>query len=92
MAYLLGTLLGSFVGVAILSFIIEQFAFKHAAPLKRAQLTVGAAFAFAGIVAGFGAANGGPYVWTAWINYVPGAIVTLLWFNKRYEARWSPEE
>lgn len=91
MAYLLGSLVGALLGMAILSAIIERFAFRNKPPLERAQFTVGLAFVIAAVISGFGAANGGPFVWDAGFKYVPGAIVVFIWYYNRYNKSWTDD-
>lgn len=91
MAYLVGTLVGGLIGVALLAAIIERFAFKTQPPKRRAEYTVGFALILAAIFAGFGAANGGSFVWTAGWTYLPGAAIVFIWYRKRYEQSWSED-
>jgi len=92
MGYLLGSFIGGFFAIAILSAIIEKFAFKQRNPTQRAEFTVGLALLLAVIIAGFGNADGGPFVWTAGWTYLPGAAFVLFWYRKRYLNAWTDEE
>jgi len=92
MGYLLGMIVGGFIGIAVLSAIIERFAFKSQEPTKRAEYTVGAALVLAAVLAGFGEADGGPFVWTAGWTYLPGAVVVLFWYRKRYFSAWVDDD
>ncbi len=95
MAFAVGAMLvawfGGFLAIAILSAILERFAYRKLEPLQRAQATVGSAFVLAAVLAGFGMANGGGFVWQAGLNYVPGAIITFLWYYNRYKKAWSAD-
>lgn len=87
----IATMLGGSIGIALISFIIEAFLFKNDEPTIRATKTAGLALIIAAVLSGFGAADGGPFVWTAGLNYVPGAVAVFLWFKSRYASRWSDE-
>jgi hypothetical protein len=87
----IGTMVGGAIGVTLISFIIEAFLFKNDEPTIRASKTAGLALLIAAVLSGFGAADGGPFVWTSGLNYVPGAIAVFLWFKSRYASNWSDE-
>lgn len=89
--YTLGSWVGAFVLIAIIAAITERLAFRTMDPLRRAQFTVGTAFLLAAVIAGFGNADGGPFAWQAGLDYVPGAIVTFVWYYNRYKKAWSPD-
>lgn len=89
---LTGQLVGGAIAILLLSFIIEMFLFKNSEPERRAMATAGLALLIAAVLAGFGKADGGSFVWTAGITYVPGAIFVFLWFRSRYQAKWSDDE
>lgn len=88
----IATAVGGAVGILLLSFIIERLAYKDKEPTKRAELTVGTALIVAAVLAGFGMADGGGFVWTAGAYYLPGAIAVFLWFRKRYADKWVEDE
>lgn len=73
--YLLGALFGGFVGYGILSRLILWIVGKIV-PAHRLWLGHLISFALAYVIVGFGAANSGPFVWTAGLLYI---IPTLLW-------------
>ncbi len=89
---LTGQLVGGAIAILLLSFILESFLFKSDEPDHRAIKTSGLALLIAAVLAGFGNADGGPFVWTAGITYVPGAIFVGLWFRSRYQAKWSDDD
>ena len=88
MTFSVGEMLGGAIAVLLLSFIIEMFLFKNEEPTIRATKTVGAVLIFSAILSGFGKADGGSFVWTAGLTYVPGAIAVFLWFRYRYASKW----
>ena len=88
MTFSVGEMLGGSIAVLLLSFIVEMFLFKNDEPTIRATKTVGAVLIFSAILSGFGQADGGSFVWSAGLNYVPGAIAVFLWFRSRYESKW----
>jgi Ca2+/Na+ antiporter len=92
MGALLGMAVGGFIGIAILSAIIERIAFKERGSTQRAELTVGTALILAAVLAGFGMADGGPFVWSAGFIYLPGAVIVFLWYRKRYSDAWTEDE
>ena len=74
---LLGALIGSIIGVYILYAIWDLALFKRVFddPLKGKMASAAAAYFSAGTLGGFGGADGGPYFWGAFLQYLPGAIV-----------------
>ncbi len=89
---MLGSIVGGFLLIALLSAIIERFAFRSQEPTRRAEYTVGVALLAAAILAGFGAADEGSFVWTAGWAYLPGAILVFIWYRRRYMNAWDPNE
>lgn len=83
---------GGILAIALLSAIIERLAFREREPTTRAELTVGTALLTAAVLAGFGMADGGPFVWTAGFVYLPGAVIVFLWYRKRYAEAWVDED
>ena len=91
MGFSIATMAGGAIAITLISFIIESFLFKRDEPTSRALKTAGLALVIAAILSGFGAADGGPFVWTAGLNYVPGAIAVFLWFKSRYASKWTDD-
>ena len=89
--YSIGTIVGGVIGITLISFIIEALLFKNDEPTIRAAKTAGLALLIAAVLSGFGTADGGPFVWTAGFNYIPGAVAVFLWFKSRYASKWSDE-
>jgi Ca2+/Na+ antiporter len=88
----MGEMVGGAIAILLLSFVIESLIFKSEEPSQRAIKTCGLALIIASVLAGFGKADGGSFVWTAGISYLPGAIFVFLWFRSRYAAKWSDED
>ena len=88
----IGQAIGGFVAIAILAAIIERLSFKGQPPFQRAMFTVATALLVASAIAGFGAANGGPYVWSAGLNYLPGAVLVFFWYQTRYSKAWTDDD
>ena len=88
MSYMIGMLIGSIIGVAILSLILSLFAFKNFEPTKRALFTVLTALAIA--VAIFGYSDGGRYG-EALIFYGIGAIVIFFERRRHYRKNWTDD-
>ena len=82
---------GGAIGIVLISFVIEAFLFKRDEPTTRAMKTAGLALLLAAVLSGFGAADGGPFVWTAGITYLPGAVAVFLWFRSRYAKKWTED-
>jgi Ca2+/Na+ antiporter len=91
MGFSIAEMLGGAIAITLISFIIEALLFKSDEPMTRAIKTAGLALIIAAVLSGFGSADGGPFVWTAGLNYVPGAIAVFLWFKSRYASKWSSE-
>lgn len=91
MGFSVAGMLGGAIAVWLLSLIVEKFLFKNDEPTTRAFKTVAVVLIIASVIAGFGAANGGPFVWTAGFTYVPGAIGIFLWYRSRYASKWTDE-
>lgn len=85
----IGQAIGGFIAMAILAGIIERLAFKKQPPFQRAMFTVATALLIASVIAGFGQADGGPYVWSAGLNYLPGAVLVFFWYQTRYSKAWT---
>lgn len=82
----LAEMLGGCLAMAILASICGFF-FKLKQPDDRALYATAIAFILAYILAGFGNADGGPFVWSAGIIYIPGAILAYFLLKRRYEKR-----
>jgi uncharacterized membrane protein YfcA len=87
----IAAMVGGALGITLISLIIEALLFKNDEPTTRAIKTTGLALIITSVLSGFGSADGGSFVWTAGINYVPGAIAVFLWFKSRYASKWSSE-
>ncbi len=65
----------------ILTFVVSKWLFRELEPESKALMDVAVAWLIAAILSGFGRADGGNFVWTAGLAYIPGAI--LVWFHHR---------
>lgn len=88
MSYLIGMLIGSMIGIWIVSAILGLFAFKNTEPTKRAAFIVGIAYAIA--VAVYGSQDGGRYG-EALIFYGIGAFVVFFERQRHYRKHWSDD-
>jgi len=89
-AYSLGSLIGSFIIVSLLSYLWERFLFQKVMddPVKGKLASVGAAWLTAGVIGGFGFANGGPYAWVAFGFYgVPAAVLAVFAYFRGLKLR-----
>lgn len=73
----------------LLSWLVEKLAFKQQHPLHRASYTVGTAWLLGSGIAGFGMADGGAFVPTAGLLYIPGALITWFLYLRRYRKAWE---
>ena len=81
MAFLIGSLVGGTIGIYILYAIWEFALFKRVFddPLKGKLSSVAAAYLSGAGLAGLGMADGGPYVWGAFLQYlIPALIVAII--------------
>lgn len=92
LAQLIGATVGGFLMISIISFLVEKFAFRKLPPDTRAALTVGVGWLITAAIAGWGMADGGPFVWTAGLWYLPGAILVWLMFRNRLRKAWLADE
>lgn len=88
--FYVGQIIGGILGIFIL-FVLWEFAlFKRVLddPLKGKLFSAGAAYLTGATVAGFGGADGGPYYWGAFLDYlIPGMVVTAYAFRNGQKAR-----
>lgn len=89
MNFSIAGMFGGAIAIFLLSLLVGKFLFKNDEPTTRAVKTVGVALGFASIASGFGAANGGPFVWTSGLTYVPGAVAVFLWLKLQYVSQWT---
>lgn len=76
-ANFLGETLGGMIGIFLLSALVEWAVCKRVFddPVKGKLTSVLVAFLLASIGAGYGQANGGPYQWGAFADYVTPALI-----------------
>lgn len=86
----IGMAVGGVLAVTILGLLVG-LAFKSKEPDERAMYT-GGAWVLAGVFAGFGMADGGPYRWDAILLYVPGLIVAYLYLRWYYRKGWVEDD
>lgn len=89
MAYLIGALIGGLLIGTLISLILEKFLYKDLPPVRRAAFTVGTSWFFMAILSGWGAADGGSFVPTQGLFYLPSALVIFFWFQHRYRQLWE---
>lgn len=89
MSYTIGMVIGSILGMGILSLILSLFAYKKSDPWPRALKTVGTAYIIAVIV--YGSQDGGRYG-EALLFYGIGAAVMLWERHRHYKKHWTDEE
>ncbi len=84
MAHWLGATVGSFLAIYLLAKLLEWAIFRRVSddPYAGKMLSVSVALVLAGILAGFGMADGGPFRYGAIMQYVPGAILVGIVFWK----------
>jgi hypothetical protein len=82
---LLGQLTGGFVAILALAFLWEKLLFQRVLddPVAGKLSSVIAAWVSAGILAGFGSADGGPFVWSAGLVFlIPALIVAAMAYRR----------
>ena len=85
-AYLLGATLGGFLFTGLFAWIASKFGLgEHDEAAVRAIKRGFVGWIGCAILAGWGAANGFGFVWTAGLWYIPGAILATLMMKKRYK-------
>jgi len=77
MAYLLGEIFGGMLAIFLLWSLFEWAIFKRVFddPMKGKLTSVLVAYLAGSTIAGFGGADGGPYYWPAFIDYVIPAVI-----------------
>ena len=83
----MGSIVGGVVAIILLGHLFG-LAFKSKAPNARALIASSIALVAAGVLAGFGDANGGPFQYGAIVKYVPGAVVGFLYLRWHYAKKW----
>jgi len=78
------------LGIAVLCWLVEMFAFRSLPPDERAFKTVAVAYVIAGLLTGFlGAAD--RYYWEGWFfNAIP-AFLYWLWLRHSLRKKWAQE-
>lgn len=89
--YSIGSFVGGAVAVTLLGLLIG-LAFKSKPPSERAMLAAFMGCLVAGLVAGFGMADGGSYRFDAIFLYIPGAIVAFFYLRWHYGKDWVEDE
>ena len=82
---LAGGLTGALLAVFLLAVLWEWALFKRVLddPLTGKMSSVGAAWATAGFLGGWGKADGGPYYWPAFLIYLPAALILAFFAYQR---------
>lgn len=72
-----GFFIGTVLLIYVLSWAVERLACQRLFddPLKGKIVSVAGAWLIAGTIAGFGMADGGPFRWIAYPNYLPAALL-----------------
>jgi hypothetical protein len=83
--YSLGSVVGGLLAIYALSMVWEWALFKRINddPVTGKLSAVGAAWLSAGTLAGFGMANGGPFLWFAFLVYLIPALLVGFLFHRR---------
>lgn len=90
LAFFVGAFMGGFLVTAVISWVIERFAFRDQEPNERAFATVGLAWLIVGTIAAFGFGNGG-FAVLAYLYYAPGAFVYFLLYRRRLRRAWDED-
>jgi hypothetical protein len=82
---LIGMLIGGTIGVYLLYAIWEFALFKRVMddPVAGKLSAVGAAYFTAGVLGGFGMADGGPFAWNAFAIYLIPALIVGAFAHQR---------
>ena len=83
--FTIGSLIGAFINNYVMYMILHFLIFKRISsnPVKSNMSAVVATYFLASILYGFGSADGGPYVWTGFLNYLlPSLIVGCFAYRK----------
>lgn len=88
MSYLIGMVIGSILGMGILSLILSLFAYKKSEPWPRAVKTVGTAYLIAVTIFGISDGNWGE----GFLFYGIGAAVMLWERHRHYKKNWTDSE
>lgn len=85
MAALLGAFVGGFLIVTLLALLVEKAVFQRLFddPVAGKLWSVATGWLAASTLAGFGMADGGPFAVTAYLLYLPPALVVGFWFYRR---------
>jgi len=87
----MGQILGGAIAVWLLG-LLCGLAFKSKEPGERALFAALTAWVLAGVLAGFGMADGGPFRFDAILLYLPGAILAYFLLKRRYDGEWVDDE
>lgn len=90
-AFLLGAFVGGFMLTAIVSYIVERFAYRDKEPTTRAALTIGTAFIAVALIAAWGFGDGGALDFSASLFYIPGAAAYFFLYRNRLQRAWDEE-
>ncbi|WP_341712064.1 hypothetical protein [Erythrobacter sp.] len=98
MAFTLGAIVGGTIAIYLLYALWEWALFKRVMndPLAGKVASVASAYVTGSTLAGFGGADGGPYYWGAFADYlipalIVGALAAKRGFDMRAEASASAE-
>ena len=77
MAYLLGTIIGGTIGIYLLAALWEWAVIKRTVddPLTGKLASAGLAYLTGATLGGFGGADGGPFFWGAFLQYLIPALI-----------------
>lgn len=91
MASILGGIVGGFLIVTLISWLVS-LAFKGDRPTSRAAKATIGAFLISSGLAGLGFANGGPFAWWAALYYVVPALLAFAFLRWRFGKNWVEDD
>lgn len=90
-AYLLGTMISSFFGLYLFSWLVSLAAFKEWEPVERATATVVVAWLAYATVSCFGAPDRITGLYGIF-KYVPGGVLVWFAFRFKFRRQWDREQ
>lgn len=84
-------ILGGAVACILLGLLIG-LSLKSEPPFKRAALAAGGSWVLAGILAGFGMADGGSFRYDAILIYLPSAVLAFFYLRWHYNKSWVAQD
>lgn len=82
-AYLIGAFVGGLMAMALIGWVLGKFLFRKAEPEHRDALISSFAWGITGLIGAWGLADGAGLVWSAWLFYIPSAVVYYLLRKRR---------